>query len=228
MLFAVCLSVFWGGEGEDGEKREEKGRETVFLLPSLFLYSPPVPNSPAGCERRWVDADPAPEPAYGEGAGLNVIKLYPVLFHRAECVLGRRERPPALAGFPVTHECRGWMWPQGLSGWVGAGCCDCVSSSVSPNLGVSPRKGMLRFPANKLPADRPSRTEALHVITLKPGSQLSCRQTHIGVQAAFPACSSPGAGASLRLHAVPQELCWLSLGAAAGIPWPCKCCAAAW
>lgn len=42
-------------------------------------------------------------------------------------------------------------------------------------------KGMLRFPANKLPANQPSGAETVHRIALKPSSQLSCSQTHTGV-----------------------------------------------
>lgn len=39
MLFAVCLSVFWGGEGEDGENKEKKKgeKQCFFSRPSLFI-----------------------------------------------------------------------------------------------------------------------------------------------------------------------------------------------
>lgn len=202
---SFCL-LGWGG-GRQGKKREEKGRETVFLLPSLFLYSPPVSDSPACCERQWVDADPTPAPACREGAGLNEVKLCPVLFHRAECVLGRRKSPCALAGLPVTPCVSGLDVAAGAQ-WLGLvlGAAVVFPPVLAWIWDFLPGKGLLRFPANKLPANQPRGADTLPLIASKPSSQLSCSQSHTGVRAAFPAGGTLGAGASLQVHAVPQEL----------------------
>lgn len=55
MLFAVCRSVFWGGVGEEGGKKEKKKREEwCSFSPSLLLYLFPSCFEVAGWLRAVV------------------------------------------------------------------------------------------------------------------------------------------------------------------------------
>lgn len=140
-----------------------------------------------------------------------------MLFHRAECVLGRKERPSARAGLPVAP-CVSRLDVAAGAQWLGlvldaVVVFPLVSDQIWEFL---PGKGMLRFPANKLPADQPSGAETLHLIALKPSSPLSCIQSHIGVRERL---SQPVA---LSVLVLPSDSMWClrssSPEAAAGIP----------
>lgn len=124
------------GEGE---------REVVFFHPiPLVLF----PSCYKLRERCWVSAEPVL-------VGWRGVELK-LIFHGGKRVGKEGERPSLLGGFrAAAFLCQGWMWHQPDVAETSAGCAGPVSSSASPNPGVSPRK---RHPQlhNHQPATHPS------------------------------------------------------------------------